>query len=157
MHWDFQYTKSKNTFKSYILRCWILKLINLVEVLNILLFINSLMSIFLTLPEDLFDTFDFSKISHLFNTIRESWLGLLKVSSVNTKTYGLRSFSRLSVVNSTVEPPSGRAFPDINLNLIEISNLKFCLTFVLYLYFILCIYKISNKREDFTCFKKFEF
>ena len=63
----------------------ILKFFNLVEVLNIL-FVHQLFNV--DLPEDLMDTFDFSKISHSFNT-RGSWSSLL-----------------FKVVNSTVEPPS---------------------------------------------------
>ena len=71
----------------------ILKFSNLVEVLNIL-FVHQLFNV--DLPEDLLDTFDFSKIGHSFDT-RGSCLGLLKFSSVNTKTYGIQSFSRLSI------------------------------------------------------------
>ena len=81
----------------------ILKLFNLVEVLNIL-FVHQLFNV--NLPEDLLDTFDFSKISHSFNT-RGSCLGLLKISSVNTKTYSLH-FSRLSIQHS--ETNFSRAF-----------------------------------------------
>ena len=77
---------TKNTFKSYSNRIinfsnlGILKIFYLVEILNINI----------DLPEDQLNTFDFSKISHSLNT-RGSCLGLLKVSSVNTKTYGLHS------------------------------------------------------------------
>ena len=96
----------------------ILKFFNLVEVLNIL-FVHQLFNF--DLPEGLMDTFDFSKISHSFNT-RGSCLGLLKISSVNTKTYGLHSFSRLSIQQWNHLQQS---FPDINLAEISYSNLKY--------------------------------
>ena len=95
----------------------ILKFFNLVEVLNIL-FVHQLFNV--DLPEDLLDTFDFDKISHSFNT-RGSCLGL-KISSVNTKTYGLNSFSRLSIQQWNHLQQS---FPDINLAEISYSNLKY--------------------------------
>ena len=96
----------------------ILKFFNLVEVLNIL-FVHQLFNV--DLPEDLLDTFDFSKISHSFNA-RGSCLGLLKTSSVNTKTYGHHSFSRLSIQQWNHRQQS---FPDINLAEISYSNLKY--------------------------------
>ena len=65
---------------------------------------------FLNFSEDLLNTFDFSKISHLFNT-KGSYLGLLKVSSVITKTYGL--------------PPFQQSFPDTNFAEISYSNLRY--------------------------------
>ena len=48
-------------------------------------------------------------------------LGLLKVSSVNTKTYGLYSFSRLSIQQWN---RLQRSFPNTNLVEISSSNLK---------------------------------
>ena len=89
----------------------ILKFFNLVEVLNIL-FVHQLFNV--NVPEDLVNTFDFSKINHSFNT-RGS-------SSVNTKTYGLHSFSRLSIQQWNLLQQS---FPDINLAEISYYNLKY--------------------------------
>ena len=96
----------------------ILKFFNLFEVLNIL-FVHQLFNV--DLPEDLLDTFDFSKISHSFNT-RGSCLGLLKFSSINTKTYGLHSFSKLTIQQWN---DFQQSFPDINLAEISYSNLKY--------------------------------
>ena len=88
----------------------ILKFFNLVEVLNIL-FVHQLFNV--DLPEDLLDTFDFSKISHAWAFLK---------SSVNTKTYSLHFFSRLSIQHS--ETNFSRAFLTLILQkfLFPISN-----------------------------------
>ena len=117
----------------------ILKFFNLVEVLNIL-FVHQLFNV--DLPEDLLDTFDFSIISHSFNT-RGSCLGLLKISSVNTKTYGLHSFSKLSIKQWNHLKQS---FPDTNLTEISYSNRTFC-KFVLE-----SIYHLRNRNHVFHFF-----
>ena len=95
----------------------ILKFFDLVEVLNIL-FIHQHSN--RDLPEDLLNTLNLSKTSHSFNT-RGSTLGLLQLSSVKTKFYGLNSFSRLSIQQWN---RLQRSFSEINLCEISESNLK---------------------------------
>ena len=95
----------------------ILKFFDLVEFLNILLVHQHFAR---DLPVDLLNTFNLSKVNHSFNT-RGSSLGLLKVSSVNTKTYGLYSLLRLSIQQWN---RLQRSFPDTNLFEISQSNLK---------------------------------
>ena len=70
----------------------ILKFFDLVEVLNIL-FVHQHSN--RDLPEDLLNTLNLSKTSHSFNT-RGSTLGLLQLSFVKTKFYGLNSFSQFN-------------------------------------------------------------
>ena len=95
----------------------ILKFFDLVEVLNIL-FVHQHSN--RDLPEYLLNTLNLSKTSHSFNT-RGSTLGLLQLSSVKTKFYGLNSFSSLSIQQWN---RLQRSFPNINLCEISKSNLK---------------------------------
>ena len=95
----------------------ILKVFDLVEVLNIL-FVHQYFN--RGLPNDLIDTLSFSKICHSFNT-RGSALGLLQLPSVKTLSYGLNSFSRLSIQQwNRIQ----QNFPNTNMSEISHSSLK---------------------------------
>ena len=71
----------------------ILKFFDMVEVLNIK-FVHQFFN--RALPLELLDTLKFYKINHSIRTRSQS-LGLIQIPSVNTRSYGLNSFTKLSI------------------------------------------------------------
>ena len=95
----------------------ILKLFDLVKVMNILYVHKHLNG---DLPLDTLETLEFTKINHSYGT-RGNTIGLLKRPNVNTSTYGLASFTRIS---SNQWNELQRHFPNVSLSDLSLSRLK---------------------------------
>ena len=97
----------------------LLKLFDLVEVLNILLVHHHLNQ---NLPSDTLKTLNFNKIQHSIRT-RGNTLGLLSVSNVNTTRYGLNSLTRLAVLQWNKLQKQYTLFDLINLRPSKLKSL----------------------------------
>ena len=95
----------------------ILKVFDLVKLMNILYVHQYLNS---ELPTDTLETLELTKINHSYGT-RSNAVGLLKRPNVNTSTYGLASFTRVS---SNHWNELQAQFSNVNLSELSLSRLK---------------------------------
>ena len=95
----------------------ILKLFDLVKLMNILYVHKYLNG---NLPIDTLESLEFSKTNHSYGT-RSNKVGLLKRPNVNTSSYGLASFTRIS---SNQWNELQNHFSNLNLSELSLSRLK---------------------------------
>lgn len=109
-------------------RFGVLQIFDLVKVLNIIFvhqFLNS------KLPTDLHNTFNFTKINHIYST-RNKALGIIKIPKVNSKFYGSNSLCAQSISQWNFFQ---QLFPNAQLSNLTLCKLKSLVTsYFLYKY-----------------------